>query len=324
MKPRSYRQGTRRTQTTLSQRTLVALLLLYALCAAQPAPGIVFHATGDPAYNTNAPSGALVESGWQVTGHLGNYLGTAISTNAVLSAWHLRSQGAINNGTAFTYEGQSFSLLSYTNDPASDLMVWRVQGSFTNYARLYVDDDEVGRHMVIHGRGRDRGAVVVTGTLTNGWKFGSNNYTRRWGENDVAGVDDYASLGDGVLLRASFDADAVPNECMLSTGDSGGGVFLRKGSDWRLAGVNFSLHPAYFKQTTNEVRFLATMMDCRGLYVDVYGNNTLWAYVPTNGPPAPASLYASRVSRRLAWLQSVVPEIVLPPITPRTTVISVR
>lgn len=307
---------------TAFRTVLLAAMILGG--ATGPASGIVFHSTGDPAYNTNAPSGALDASGWQFTGRLGNYLGTAIGTNAVLSAWHLRAQGVVGSNTLFAYEGQAFPLLGYTNDPASDLMVWRVQGFFTNYARLYVDGDESNRHAVVHGRGRDRGAVVITAGLTNGWKFGTSAYIQRWGENDIAGIDDYAAPGDALLLRASFDASGPSNECMLSNGDSGGGIFLRRGSEWRLAGVNFSIHPAYFKQETNEVRYLATMMDCRRLYVDAYGDNSTWTYVPTNGPPAPASFYATRVSQRLGWLQEVVPELVLPPPVQSPSLLSVR
>lgn len=294
------------------------------LCLTGPALGIVFHSTGDPAHNTNAPSGALADSGWEVTGRLGNYLGTAIGTNAVLSAWHLRDQGVIGTNTLFVYEGQSFPLLNYTNDPASDLMVWRVKGCFSNYARLNVDPDEVSRSIVVHGRGRNRGTVVVSGAITNGWKFGTSPYTRRWGENNIAGIEDYAAAGDALLLRATFDASGPANECMLSNGDSGGGVFLRKAGEWRLAGINFSINPAYFKSSTNEVRFLATMMDCRGLYVDVNGDNSVWTYLPTNGPPSPASFYATRVSRRLDWLQSVVPELSLPLPAPAPTVFMAR
>lgn len=203
-------------------------------------------------------------------------------------------------------------------------MVWRVQGSFTNYARLYVDGDEVGRHVVVHGRGRDRGPLVATAEITNGWKFGAANYTWRWGENEVAGVADFSMIGDGLLLRASFDSGMAANECMLSNGDSGGGVFIRKGNEWRLAGVNYSIYPSYFKQSTNGPRFQATIMDARGLYVDVSGNDTVWTHVPIHGPPVPASFYATRVSRRLDWLQRVVPELVLPAPTSRSTVILVR
>jgi len=301
-----------------------AWVALLSLCLGVQASAVVFHHTGDPSHNTNAPSGTLSGSGWDVTGNLGNFLGVAIGTNAVLSAWHLRSGNHIKDSTLFVYEGQSFQRLSHTNDPSSDLMVWRVQGTFTNYARLYVDQDEVGRYLVVHGRGRDRGAVVTTGAITNGWKEGAANYTCRWGANVVSETVDFMSSADGVLLRASFDADGIPEEGMLSRGDSGGGIFIRKGSEWRLAGINYSIYPAYFKQGKDGTRFLGTMIDYRGLYVDVYGNEQTWVHVPLEGPISPASFYATRVSRRLDWLLSVVPELDLPPPTSPASLMTIR
>jgi hypothetical protein len=52
----------------------------------------------------------------------------------------------------------------------------------------------------------------------------------RWGENVVSAVVP-ASLGFPTdTLYATFDRDAGENEATLSTGDSGGAMFIREGT----------------------------------------------------------------------------------------------
>src|SRR4051794_1394250 len=81
-----------------------------AACAALPTQtfAVVFSDTGDPAVNTTAPTGTLLNSGWQLQGNwLGAFTGTPIGTHYFITAQHVRGGGDIGqalilNNTAYT------------------------------------------------------------------------------------------------------------------------------------------------------------------------------------------------------------------------------
>jgi len=61
---------------------------------------VIFYSTGDPSYNTNAPEGALTNSGWQYQGTWSSFDGTVISSNAFITAKHVG--GSV--GEPFTFQ----------------------------------------------------------------------------------------------------------------------------------------------------------------------------------------------------------------------------
>jgi hypothetical protein len=103
------------------------------------------------------------------------------------------------------------------------------------------------------------------------------------------------------MLRATFDAGAGPNEAHLSLGDSGGGVFLWNGAAWALAGVNYTVDGPYNTNTVGN-GFSAAIFDEYGLYT---GGSGSWQVVNSHTPGA---FYASRISARTDWINSVIPE----------------
>jgi len=100
------------------------------------------------------------------------------------------------------------------------------------YAPIYTNRDEVGKGLVVFGRGTLRGAPVVTTSLTqtktNGWLWGNYDGVQRWGQNDVSQITDEGQ-GYGELLQIDFPANGGPNEAFLSGGDSSGAVFILDG-----------------------------------------------------------------------------------------------
>ena len=273
----------------------------------QCARGLVYTESDGVGFNTNAPLGGLSGSGWQYSGKLGVYLGTAISSNAVLSAKHLD----VSVGGSFVYEGQTFTTTSCVDDAASDLAVWRVDGTFTNWAPIQIDSSPVGRDVVYLGRGMERGDVVVSGAITNGWKWGVHQRIQRWGENHIVGVADYVTgSGDQLLIGATFDGGAGSNECTLSAGDSGGGVFVEEASGWKLTGVNYSVWPAQFSTNPSGAgSYFGTLVDYSGLY---FKNGETWAFAETNGVVKPCGLFSTHVGARMGWLTNTVPEMTFP------------
>jgi len=298
-------QPVARSCVSRSRPVLIVFISLWL--SGIPANAVLFYSTGDPNYNTTAPGGSLTNSGWQYEGLWGSYLGTPIAPKYFITAGHVG--GSI--GQALVFNGTQYPTTAVFDDPDSDLRIWRVCGTFPDYARIYTNTDEVNKSFVVFGRGTQRGAAVTTtngafGVKTNGWMWGPGDGVQRWGENVVAGTvngDGLLGSGLGVLLQATFDKTGGPNECHLSVGDSAGAVFIQDGSTWKLAGINYAVDGPY-NTSTNGPGFAGAIFDEGGLYKkDVTGN---WSPTPDLPTAQPGSFYATRVSAHVAWIDSVI------------------
>jgi len=260
-------------------------------------------------------------------------LGTPIAPHYFLAAHHVG--GSV--GQTFTFNGVNYTTTAYWDDPNSDLRIWKVDGTFPSYAPLYSTNDEVGKTLVVIGRGTQRGEPVyvtepetvyttnvvdlrtlgiskkaaqtefpdatfkgqimtvitsdlVTNQVLKGWQDGNYDGAVRWGQNQVCAA--------GGFLLAPFTGSSGPNEAYLSGGDSSGGVFIQNNGVWKLAGINYGIDGPYATTATGPT-FYGALFDESGLY----NGSTL---IPQNGSPQPAYFYATRVSQRLSWIQSVI------------------
>lgn len=258
---------------------------------------IIFSFTGDPAYNISAPSGALSGSGWEYQGSWGSYLGTAISPSHFITATHVG--GSV--GGVFVYNGHSYTTVAKQSSEFSDLTIWEVQGSFESYAPLYTGSDELGKDLMVFGRGTQRGDAITVGSEEKGWLWGRSDQVQRWGQNTVSGIaPGGATLGQ--FLVADFDWAAGQNEAHLSVGDSGGGVFIQDQGIWKLAGINYAVDGPFSMDGTGS-GFNAALYDADGLYYDANGT---WHYLPNQSQDIATSFYATRISSNQAWIQSIV------------------
>lgn len=267
-----------------ADKTLVIALALLSFAAA--ADGVLLFRTGDPAANTTEPSGALAGSGWQYEGTFGAFLGTAIAPHYFVTAKHL--------GTGpphFSYHGVNYTIVRSFADPDSDLRIFEVSGSMPSYAPLYGRGDEVGKPFVIIGRGTQRGADRVVNGQLRGWSWGPPDSVQRWGENQVASII-------GGKLYALFDQAGLPNEAHLSAGDSGGAAFVKDGAVWKLAGIN------------SDVDHFASGPDGGGPYEAAYfderGSYRSDGTLVSGDTPVPSGFYLSRISSRVAWINSII------------------
>lgn len=281
-------------------RTWVAVFMW---AAAYRAEALVYCVTNAVDQHLSEPTGVWTNSGWRESVPLGNFMGTVFHTNAMLTAKHLY----FSAGVTFSYEGQTRTVTAASNDPDSDLTVLFFSPAATNAARLNIETNDVFSTVVLQGRGRERGAPVVVGGKTNGWQWGATMRRRRWGVNRYEGATPDADA----LAIASFDNTDDPDECMLSVGDSGGPGFVRTGSGWKLATINYSVYPASFSFSTNPVSsFYASMTDCAGLYYDNEAGG--WDYVPPEESPSPCMMVNTRTAVHLAWITNVVPDLAFP------------
>ena len=279
-------------------KKLAALAFLIALGSAR---GVILLDTGDPTANTTAPGGSLVNSGWQYEGTWGVFLGTPIAPHFFISAAHIGRAGS-----NFTFQGSTYTIIRSFSLANSDLLIWQVKETFPSFAPLYTTNNEIGRHLVVIGRGTQRGiGIYLNGTL-RGWDWGMDDNVERWGENDVASIVSYYGPD---LLYATFDEHSLPipidhpNESHLSRGDSGGAIFINDSNDslWKLAGINYSVDDLYTAPDPNTV-FDAAIFDARGFYT--YTGTTFTQI--SGSSPVPTGFYCSRISSELTWICSVI------------------
>lgn len=321
---------------TLSVTAIVkeplALSILVLGLLTQPAAAVILLGSGDPAYNTTPPTGTLADSGWQYQGYWGGVLGTPIAPQYFIAAQHVG--GAV--GQTFSFRGLSYTTTAFWDDPNSDFRIWKVAETFPTYTPLYSLSDEAGKLMVVIGRGTQRGTEVVaslvqtnyctntanlkslgiskklaqqefpeatfhgntmtvvsakvtTNAVPKGWKAGAGDGVMRWGQSRV--------IFAGSFITGAFDQSGGPNQAYLSGGDSSGAVFVQDNGAWKLAGINYGVEGLFGVTATDS--FYGAIFDESGLYV-------AGGLLPNDGQIRPACFYATRISERLTWIQSIV------------------
>jgi hypothetical protein len=271
-----------------------SLLLLLAPLRLQ---GVILFGTDDPARNTTAPTGALEGSGWQWEGRMGFFLGTAIGPRQFITASHLQVSGA----SIIEYRGLTYHAVGKTNLAGTDLDVLTIAGRFPDYAPLCSSRREVGRPVVLVGRGGRRGSE----NGTRGWFIGDYDAAQRWGTNLVDSIIPASMSSGGELLAMGFNANAGADEGIFSAGDSGGGTFvLDRDNRWKLAGVNFGVDGPFTDNTNNSPVFGA-LFDIRGLYVGFPGQQQ---FIPNSPAPIAARSIVTRISSHIDWLSARIAE----------------
>jgi len=266
-------------------------------------------------------SGTLDSSGRNLNpapDNLGNYvggffgfLGTPISPQYFVTANHITSA---TSGT-FIYDNGTSTTTSYSATLAGvedDLAIWKISDSgpaFSLYAPLYTSSTEVGQSLIVLGLGTSRGAAVFNASNQQvGWQWGSNDGQLSWGAGTVGNIVTMNMPGfGGDFLPFAFSrvTDSQgnllnPDTGILSSGDSGGPIFVKDPADgvYKLAGVNSLVDSV--STTANGTALTDALYDQRGFY-----NGSMLISGPQ---PIPMNSYDTRISSRIAFIDSVVPE----------------
>ena len=279
-------------------RALFAAFIFFGFSL--PLSAVIFHSTADPNFNTTAPTGILLGSGWQWTGIWGGFQGAPIGPHHFLAARHIG--GTV--GDIFTFNGVGYTTVASFDDATTDLRLWEVSETFPTWAPLYRGSDEVGKGFIVFGRGLTRGSEVrdVASNTLRGWQWGAGDGRLRWGENVVNSVVDGGSYW-GALLHATFDATGGVNEAHLAVGDSSAPVFIDDGTGWKLAGIAAAVDGP-FNTTNSGSGFNAAIFDLRGLYY--LSSPNVWTKI-SGSSPVPSGFYLTRVSARTAWIDGIAP-----------------
>jgi hypothetical protein len=109
----------------------------------------------------------------------------------------------------------------------------------------------------------------------------------------------------GEVLYCEFNHPGIPFECHLSSGDSGGGIFVLEDGLWRLAGINLAVDGP-FRVPPEGSAFHGPIFDQGGLE---YRDGTDWKPVADTPTDVPSSFYNSRISASLTAISNLAPEI---------------
>lgn len=163
---------------------------------------------------------------WQWTGYWQGGAGVAVGPHHVLTVKHLAGY----NGDPFTTsDGRKLVSMNQVPDMQTDLVVLVLLGAFETWAPLRPDYrlPEGDVQALLTGAGCACGDPIINSReglrpWLAGWKWGKRGQMR-WGLNRV--------LDNGNLVMTPFET------CGGATGDSGGGLFVKDGDVWQLAGV---------------------------------------------------------------------------------------
>ena len=93
----------------------------------------------------------------------------------------------------------------------------------------------------------------------------------------------------------------MADEADLSSGDSGGGLFVMEAGLWKLAGINYGVDDLY-TGADGSGHLLAAVFDARGFYTQ---NDDQSYSLITGATPVPIGFYSTRIAARLDWIKGV-------------------
>jgi hypothetical protein len=283
------------------------------LVMGQRAEALVFADSGDPVFNSAAPTGVYADSGWQYMGYFGSFLGTAIGSQYFITAQHIGVQGttflqsALFTGVPeviYTVDTAANGGLGYWDVAGSDLRIFKIEESFAAYAELYTGN-AVGQVAVLTGRGGVRGDAVLGGSgETRGWLHTAADGVARWGTNEITGT---VGSGAGSYWVAGFDDEERTDfEAGLSVGDSGAGMFVMDGGQWKLAGINSSIDGLFDVNSVvgDGSEFSASLFDRGGFYQGSDAGG--WNLVADRPADVPSRIYMSSVTANVGTIAGII------------------
>ena len=207
---------------------------------------------GDGSGNTTAPSD---DPGWANVGVVNAGGCVYLGDGWVLTASHVGLGTSYFNSVAYNDVPSSYARLVEPSTPSQvvDLCMFQLQSNPTGLSAVTVSSSEPPNNAQITaiGGGINRATTetywdsnwnVVSSPVMGGYAgyYWGNGGTKRWGTNNITqaygtSVDDGNGITDA--WETTFSATGGSNEMQAGTGDSGGGVFYKRGSTWELTGI---------------------------------------------------------------------------------------
>lgn len=230
---------------------------------------------GDGQGNTNAPTD---DPGWANVGSADGYASAVyLGDGWALTANHVGMRNLILQGTTYTYVAGSSVQLTNSGGSGADLLIYQLSNA-PSLPVLNISSNtlSVGSAVTMIGRSDTRNAssnrwyidtnsipyvwsnatFIGADAFADGFFVTNGNRQMRWGTNAVAGS---GLVGNTPSLYTTFNSGT--GVAQGASGDSGGGVFFKDGSNWELAGIMLEIS-VYSGQPSSTA---------------VYGNGTYFA-----------------------------------------------
>lgn len=212
-----------------------ALVVLVAgTLAADPALAVLI-ASGDGTGNVTAPAD---DPGFANVGILNGLSAVYLGNGWVVTANHVGAGPVTFGGVDYPDVPGSYTRLTGPGTAPPDIAVMKIVGDPGLPAPVIATSAPPNNaNVIMIGRGKSRGAALSWMGL-DGWNS-AFPFTIRWGTNkiDATGL----LLADTRAMRVEFDelgtAASTTHEAQAAIGDSGGALFWKSGSQWRLAGT---------------------------------------------------------------------------------------
>jgi hypothetical protein len=315
--------------------TLLAIAALTSLNVST-ANAVMFASTDDPTFNTTCPGGELANCGWELQGTWGGFLGTPIAPQYFAAAQHVG--GSI--GQAFTIGGVTYHTVAYFDCPNSDLRIWKVDGTFANYAQLYSGSDELGKPLVVFGRGTQSGDPIYSAQVTTNYSVTTVNLKdaglKHKDAKEIADADPMIDLNGQNLIVTDYTVETNYVVAGWKWGKSDG--VMRWGENQVVATGDFlvgEFNPqlgvnvgqlssgdssgAVFMQENGVWKLaginygvdgpFSTSPDEPSFYASLVDESGLYSgsyQYPCDGTPKPSRFFATRISTKLDWILSVI------------------
>ena len=220
---------------TLSKRWQSSVVASVLLFLGQSAEAVVLYGndTGGTTDNTVAPTNGAP---WNYVARIdeNNASGVYLGNGYVLTANHVTGPlaSASINGSVYAID-QSYVPLQIGG---ADIKLLRIIGDpgLAPLALMGSKDDDTGKGATFIGWGVGKGSEI----RNQGWNWGDDStQLQRWGENTTN--SSYVTSDGFSMLATAFNRSGGfgEDEFSLSLGDSGGGLFIKYGNTWKLAGI---------------------------------------------------------------------------------------
>jgi len=222
------------------------LLFIFAALIS-PVHALIVYDSPSSTTNTAYESAPANGSPWQYVAGVNNNgqreaSGVYLGNGFVLTAGHVSLTGAVSvllSGSTYLRDtSYSFNFFS----SGVDLKLFRILGDpGLSVLPIIADtDSDLNKASTLIGWGVGKAtgaggdpASVVSGQGWN-WSTLKSTMVERWGTNTTENTS-YIGSGNNVYLGVDFDSSA--GEASMTLGDSGGALFQKFGSTWKLSGI---------------------------------------------------------------------------------------
>ena len=211
-----------------------AFLFVFAFAALiQTAPAIIV-INSDETENLAAPPDG---SPWNYVGRLENHLSAPASAIYLGNRYVVTASHVIEDSHLFVLNGvgyprdTSFTQVTLQN---TDMRILRIVGDpgLPPLPLIDPNDSEFNQPCTIMGYGVGKATPVPN----QGWNWGDDTTRlKRWATNNTLGT--YRVFSNQNQIITSFDRSAGNREGQLTSGDSGGALFIKVNGVWKFAGL---------------------------------------------------------------------------------------